>query len=436
MSLRDFAALYLFGVLTIHGFGEVSFGQDKQASPPIESLDQSTIPFQFRSAVASFPVVENSSDCELTVAIRGFEQAADQTLSCIFRLVRVEDGKVIAREQTRCKLDGNGDSESIALLDRSPDEAGVYELRCRLTRPADPLWSRFQRKEEDLAASAFPILVKTHPSDAPDTTMKRLPVWEAPVQVNEIDPDTWQALKWVPGNANRLVPNVKWVGETIANSTWRSATESIELAATLDPNEAFLGSLPKQATHRIHELILDVEQKLPSLSETPLLIQLSRKTDFASVDQELTCRVSRKLDLSAGGLAECSPLRILYVPGTEQLFCRIVNQDQDQSIEIRSIGYRELRTKDVETSSQSEGSTENGIVLRLRDDEWVKKLTRDLDLLEQRKAYVQSTIRLYRLSVAIARLSDYAAWFGCNGYDLPAPTSNSDRDWDSWMISQ
>ncbi|MEM6474297.1 MAG: hypothetical protein AAF802_32485, partial [Planctomycetota bacterium] len=47
-----------------------------------------------------------------------------------------------------------------------------------------------------------------------------------------------------------------------------------------------------------------------------------------------------------------------------------------------------------------------------------------------------STIRLYRLSVAIARLSDYAAWFGCNGYDLPAPTSNSDRDWDSWMISQ
>ncbi|MEM0927002.1 MAG: hypothetical protein AAGJ83_13255, partial [Planctomycetota bacterium] len=199
--------------------------QELESEPVVnsstEALDRSTAPFQFQCSQTGFPFIDKREVCQLAVRVNGLVEASDQALELIVRLVRVADGEVVAKEQTRCQLDENGDSNEISILDETPS-AGVYELRCRLAPVSDPLWSRFQRKPEDVASVAVPVVIANVdvPILGPERTRASAPIWSTPRVVPEVDPDTWQVLQWVPGHPNRIMPNVKRVGETLVNSAW------------------------------------------------------------------------------------------------------------------------------------------------------------------------------------------------------------------------
>ncbi|MEO1619219.1 MAG: hypothetical protein AAFV88_25445 [Planctomycetota bacterium] len=404
--------LLLLPLVGMHAQRE-AFAQATSTSVNSDEIDSFTRPFLFRSASAKWPLVDAGQPCNLTVRLDGLSEHAGAELTCVFRLVRVEDGQVVAREQTSCQLDESGHTKDIALLDLAPPSSGIYEIRCRMIRPVDPLWSRFQRREEELASATMPLIVRTEDADPRNSATNH--DWSEMQSIDELDLETWQALQWVPGNASRLVPNVKRVSETITTPPWKTSDKPNLLDVTLAPGNAFLGGLPKQEAHSFHELVIDWRQVTPRLDDIPLSIQFSRSPTFESIETELQTVATRQLDLSSGGLAPPAPIRSLYVPSSSQMYCRVVNRSDEDAIQIRSAQFRRLIAT-TRTVSQPDPDVHQrpDVTLDVHDDTWVNALTADLSQLAARGGFHPLSVALYRVNVASARIPSYAHWFGCD----------------------
>ena len=117
-----------------------------------------------------------------------------------YQLVRVSDGVLVSEKTLPIKLNSSGTSEAVAISDRVPSQAGVYEVQCRIVAK-DKVWNRLRWSRPEYAMSTQPILVLPKQSaDRPQITWK---------QIGDIQPakqQGWELKQWLPANGRLPSP--------------------------------------------------------------------------------------------------------------------------------------------------------------------------------------------------------------------------------------
>lgn len=88
-----------------------------------------------------------------------FVEHASQQLQLRSFLVSLADGKQVATARQSITLDARGSSASIPLEFQTPDQPGVYELRCELSKESELTWNPFRRKVPPLLQAGRPLVV-------------------------------------------------------------------------------------------------------------------------------------------------------------------------------------------------------------------------------------------------------------------------------------
>lgn len=428
------------------------------------SYDVSTKPFEFRSTHAQWPLVPASDPSQLSVTIRSLAKYAGRDLVLVYQLIRVDDGAVVAREQTDLKLNASGDSESISIASSAPPQEGVYEIRCRLAEKSDNIWSRFTRSSDDIATVKTPWLVYLNDRDrqqesvsgSADRIASTLqPRWRKVQTVNRINPNDWQMPAWIPDGATHLVPNVKRVSGSLNLTPWRDETHSNHYQIL--PGESFVGYLSELAAHQPYQLLIQVgvaeAKQIVDVEPSTIRVEFARSIAFDSVSQAVDLSVQRPLEVIANSANHSKPKRssvskLLHYAAAPSEFIRITNQSTDKTVVIDTVTLSKWMSDEAKFQADP---IERTITLETSSANWVSALSADYGGLPTQGGYSDRTVMFFRLWKSISRLSLHASWCGYNEIVLPQASGNPQghrtsmldshwrslansgpRDWDEW----
>lgn len=379
-------------------------------------LDLSTAPFEFRSTNPDWPLVAASDRNTLTVTVKSLTQHAGQEMLLIYELVRVDDGRVVGREQTELRLSSSGDSETISLAASAPESAGVYEIRCRLTEKPDRIWSRFTHSPRELASTKTPWMVyATAVERLPDSPSTRSPIaplaWKEKRSLPKINPSDWQSPSWMPNGATRLVPNVKRVSESL--SPWRD--DSSPRSHEILPGDSFVGLMKDLQRHHTYQLTMAIGPTVVDPAPAVIRIDFSPSPTFESISKTLKLYGESQLDVSAEGLLTVRNFSLLHHPNADAEFIRITNESTDRPVSLESLQFAQ---HDLDAVSEQQDAAHRGVTLWIESANWLDNLTSDYFELAGRHDYADSTVLMYRLWKASTRLGDHSRWCGYDEINL------------------
>ncbi|QDV83514.1 hypothetical protein [Planctomycetes bacterium TBK1r] len=365
--------------------------------------DLATGPFAFHSTNPAWPLVDADDEHQLSVKIRSLPQYADRELTLHYKLIRVEDGAVVGREQTDLRLSPSGDSEAIAIAASSPDRPGVYEIRCRLSEKSDRIWSRLTRSPNQLASVQTPWMVFQDPTDQDVESI----TWRRIGPIEPMDPSDWQRPAWMPNGATKLVPNVKRVSESLTLSPRRNASRdpSHELA----PGQSMVGFLGERQPHQPYQLSITLTESTLDAAPKTARIEFASTPEFHSVTRTLTLPFGRPMDVSSDGLPAVVTHQLLHFAHDGHEFVRITNPSGDQPISIESLVLDEPV---FDESVLDEHTTSRHVTLRVDSPDWMTDLNTDYMAQVAQGDYAESTALMFYLWKATSRLSTHAAWCG------------------------
>ncbi|MCS7467221.1 hypothetical protein NZK35_11260 [Stieleria sp. ICT_E10.1] len=362
-----------------------------------------TRPFEFHSTNPAWPLVDADDKHQLSVKIRSLPQYADRELTLHYELIRVEDGAVVGREQTDLRLSPSGDCEEIAIAASSPDQPGVYEIRCRLSEKSDRIWSRLTRSPNQLASVQTPWMVF---QDKTDDDVEPI-TWRRIGSIEPIDPSDWQRPAWMPNGATKLVPNVKRVSESLTLSTRRHAAR--DQPHELAPGQSMVGFLGELKPHQPYQLSLTLAESTLDAAPKTARIEFANTPEFQPVTRTVTLSVGRPMDVASDSLAAVVTHQILHFAHDGHEFVRISNESGDQSISIKSLLLDEPVSGE---SASDEHKTPRHVTLRVDSPNWLTDLNTDYTNQVARGDYAESTALMFYLWKATSRLATHAAWFG------------------------
>ncbi|MDV6029779.1 MAG: hypothetical protein F9B45_06660 [Phycisphaera sp. RhM] len=378
---------------------------DTPANDPPHRLrpELATRPFEFHSTNPAWPLVAADDEHQLSVKIRSLPQYADRELTLYYQLIRVEDGAVVGREQTDLRLSSSGDSEEIAIAASSPDQPGVYEIRCRLTEKSDRIWSRLTRSPQQLASVQTPWMVFQEPTDQDVESL----TWRQIGTIEPIDSSDWQRPAWMPNGATKLVPNVKRVSESLTLSPRRS--DSRDQPHELAPGQFLVGFLGELKPHQPYQLSITLTESTLDAAPKTARIEFASTPEFHSITRTLTLPFGRPMDVSSDGLAAVVTHQLLHFAHEGHEFVRITNPSGDQPISIESL----VLAAPVSGESVSDGHTASRhVTLRVDSPNWLTDLNTDYKVQVARGEYAESTALMFYVWKATLRLGTHAAWCG------------------------
>ena len=433
MQVRAIVALSIF---LMGGFGSLLKATSEDltdqtsttAANPIEdrqrSFDQATAPIRFQSQRSDWQLVPAGESCSLQVRIDALPQRANQDVTLIYQLLRVGDDQVIDRRRFELTLSDSGQSKFVELAAQSPTAPGIYEIRCRVNAKPDRLWSRLQWSRELLANTRVPLVVieqasALHASDATSKTSNanEMPIlrptrWTTVANVGRISQEDWMAPAWIPGAANRIVPNVRRVGESLTLNPWRDRSE---LEPTqLAPTESYVGALTDLVPHQPFQLAIALDLTAAGIRKHPIQVDFSDSPKFDAISRSVELVLQRSPDVDHAD-STLDWARLLFFPKAESEFVRITNAAPDRSIMIRSV---QLDQTDDASGHDTSIPITRPVDLHVTSADCLKWLTADYDDIAEQRGYADSTANLLRRFKLIERMEVHAKWLGYDRIQL------------------
>ena len=329
---------------------------------------------------------------------------AAKKLELRYQLVRVSDGVLVSEKTLPIKLNSSGTSEAVAISDRVPSQAGVYEVQCRIVAK-DKVWNRLRWSRPEYAMSTQPILVLPKQSaDRPQITWK---------QIGDIQPakqQGWELKQWLPANGRLPSP----MGPSTPGLN--QAKHKDEVVSLLEPKQTYATALPKLRRNTPHRITV----RYPAGQALQLKVEIASSDRF---DQNVRSYFLQDVP-SIGDAKAWQTQSILHYPQSSSEFVRLTNL----STGVSSFASVEVSAQsDQETESDPPTSTRTA-ALRLAHLGWVRQLVPDAN---PEGGFSAASYAMHRLFVAIERLNRYVQVSGYNGVVLPSNTGGR-----AWYPSQ
>ncbi len=202
---------------------------------------------------ARFRFTNPATPLELSLRSNALVRHVSRALVLQYSLYRVSDGETVSSHRWPIKVNSHGNCDPVTLNEPTPDTPGVYEIRCRIVKDDESIWTRLRRREPPIVRVARPILVL--PKE-PASQAITPPVWG---EVGAIRPSesSWSVGQWLPKPATRLIPGSESLeigsqsGEDLKSD--KHAGESISL---IQPKQTFQATLPVMTPGLPHKVVI------------------------------------------------------------------------------------------------------------------------------------------------------------------------------------
>ena len=382
------------------------------------SFDQATAPFRFVAHCNDWQLVPASSSCGLRVRIDTLPDHANQEVVLVYELLRVEDDQVIDRRTFDLTLSDSGQSDFVELAAQSPAAPGIYEIRCRLNAKPDRIWSRFQWTKDPIANTRVPLIVikqtstegsassadnANHQDQTP--VLKRIR-WTTLANVGRISPEDWTAPAWIPGAANRIVPNVRRVGETLSLNPWRDRRD--HQPTRLAQSQSYIGALTDLVPHRPFQISIELGINAEGTRQHALQVEFSDSHRFDVISRSVELSVQQSPDVNHAD-STSQWVKLLFFPKAESEFVRITNRSTEKPVVIHSV---RLDKKGKALPTDDRIAVSRPVNLQVTSADCFAWLAADYDDIAERRGYARSTANLLRRFKLIQRIEDHADWLG------------------------
>lgn len=362
------------------------------------------------------------AELQLTVRANALVHHASRALNLRYSLYRLGDGETVATHRQTITVNARGDSDLVTIQENVPNEPGVYEIRCQLTRDDENIWSRFRKAEPPIVQVSRPLLVVSTAPQRHDSSE-----WTT---VGEIRPSesSWSMGQWLPKQTTQLIPDmtqIPGVGQIPGVSQIQAVSQPTvpnlgtqeyagEAVSVIEPKGTFQATLPVLTPGLPHRVTI----RYPGTQATRLRIQIA---DADSVHPTASFR----LDSGANkdGSASWKVYSFVHYPaGEDQIW--LTNLSETSGVAFESVA---VQAGPNLLNTLPPPNTLRSTVLRLPNIDWVNQLSADLVSKDTLVGCDPATIDLYRLWVASHRLQDIALASGMNGVLVPA--NSGARTW-------
>ncbi|KAA1260756.1 hypothetical protein LF1_32970 [Rubripirellula obstinata] len=322
-------------------------------------------------------------------------------------------------------------SQTISLDDRSPKEAGVYEVRFQLVRRSDNLWARLRPKEIVLEELRVPMLVQLPPSAVSPLSSRQSTSWQT---IGEIRPsDTAMALgQWLPDSAARLIPGVRYVKGNLQKG--QADGESISI---VQPKSVFQAKLPIMAIGYPHRITI----RCPRDQARGLRIDLGHGADqtqsrFSSLVQsrdsvshlgayrqdengQATNDQGDDPSRTASDDRWLTRTYLYYPQPDDQVWLTNLNESDPVAFESITVTAGPATSTNLVYRKSVGGPMMRGIVLSISDPSWIQTWTEDWQSVDESPVCEPRSIGLHQSWLAAHRVVEQAQAMGASSLSIP-----------------
>ena len=381
------------------------------------------------------PFYRPGEPLRVMVRVASAKELGGDVLSLVVDLRRVADGTTVDEQrpswQGSQRVEASAPSEPLEVHSVAPTVPGVYELRVRLLREPDRLWSRWRRPVTPAASFTMPLVVMTEPqqqnqvmeNDSGAHSPAAEAGWVRTGEIRAADARGWSIGPWLPARSARLLTGSD--PQVLANQEHRK--HAGEVVAVIRPQQSLESKLPIQTAGRPHRVTL----RLPAGQPRRLRVDLIDARTGEPTGQSFMLRDS------AGRPAQAAWRHHTFVtyPASKGELLRLTNLDPSEPAMLESIRVEagplrlaEPQPGRIETQAglaestremDSGGARRRLAALHLNSTDWMDRITTDIARDDGMSAFDVHSVAMHRAWVAAGRLADYLRALGFNGVVIP-----------------
>ncbi|MDA7893300.1 hypothetical protein N9B38_00140 [bacterium] len=376
----------------------------QQASWSLQRAEDDEIRLTGLQAV---PVYEPGTTLELAAAVNSMARQASSVLTFHYSIIQVSTQNTVVRHRKTISIDAAGNSEAILISETVPEAAGVYEIRCRLSKEDDRIWDRLRRRESSLLKIGRPFFVvpKSGTTLTPPTNTWQIAGTLRPSESN------WSVGQWLPKTTTRFIPSINSPEPETKLEQGQHSEETVSLLRT---KNLFQASLPVLSPGTPHK----VKLRLPATQNVRLQIEAGGLHDRDQPATKFILSDTKTIDLEEQWRTYTF---VHYPTKDDQIWLTNLGDDtlQLESIEVQA-GPQHLVPPHKDADELTPSTQHRNTILNLDNVEWVDSLSKDVLERHALDDFDAKSVKALRLWVALNRVCDLARANGMNGIMLPA----------------